>query len=100
LSTDDTNGYMSRLADNTEAIQLGLAGELLAHASELLAEGKVASGDVRVLARDLAEALRTTLRVAVSRGQRLSRPDSTDPDPDLDPDRGDDEPQLPTSAFA
>ncbi|MGF1343809.1 hypothetical protein ACQSMD_27480 [Streptomyces flavovirens] len=36
LSTDDPDGYMSRLADGIEAIQLGTASELLAEASEAL----------------------------------------------------------------
>jgi hypothetical protein len=36
LSTDQTGGFMSRLADNIEAVQLGTATELLDHASEAL----------------------------------------------------------------
>ncbi|MGW5850395.1 hypothetical protein ACWFQ8_21015 [Streptomyces sp. NPDC055254] len=34
LSADDNAGYLSRLADNTEAMQLGLVSELLDHAFE------------------------------------------------------------------
>ncbi|MFE5028085.1 hypothetical protein ACFRAO_33440 [Streptomyces sp. NPDC056656] len=93
LSTDDANGYLSRLADNTEAIQLRMAAELLEQASDLLAAEKFASGDLRAVARDLAGALRTTLRVAASRGQRLSQPDTAAPE------RGDEGPRLPASAF-
>ncbi|MEV5909868.1 hypothetical protein ACWEGX_07250 [Streptomyces chartreusis] len=33
LSTDDGEGYMSRLADNIEAVQLGTAAELLEQAA-------------------------------------------------------------------
>ncbi|MET7520644.1 hypothetical protein ABZS88_46555, partial [Streptomyces sp. NPDC005480] len=77
----------------TEAIQLGMAAELLEQASDLLAAEKVASDDLRAVARDLAGALTTTLRVAASRGQRLSQPDSADPE------RGDEGPRLPASAF-
>src|SRR5437879_4849526 len=36
LSTDDQGGYMSRLADNIEAVQLGTAAELLEQAAETL----------------------------------------------------------------
>lgn len=32
LSTDDRGGYMSRLADNVEAVQLGSAAQLLEQA--------------------------------------------------------------------
>lgn len=31
LSTDDSDGHLSRLADHTEAVQLGMAEELLEH---------------------------------------------------------------------
>lgn len=93
LSSDDTNSYLSRLADNTEAIQLGMAAELLQQATELLAEAKVVPNDMRLLAVDLTGALRTTLRVATSRGQRLSQPDPTARE------RGDEGPRLPAAAF-
>ncbi|MFF5763036.1 hypothetical protein ACFY8F_10925 [Streptomyces tanashiensis] len=76
LSTDDANGHLSRLADNTEAIQLGLASELLDHASEVLGDTKAAPGELRALAQDLAESLRDTLRVAESRGYRVPLPSS------------------------
>ncbi|AJF64994.1 hypothetical protein [Streptomyces vietnamensis] len=74
LSTDDTNGHLSRLADDTEAIQLGLAAELLDHASEVLGDTETAPEELRTLAHDLAESLRDTLRVAESRGRRLPLP--------------------------
>ncbi|MFG2656059.1 hypothetical protein [Streptomyces sp. NPDC048425] len=92
LSSDDADSYLSRLADNTEAIQLGMAAELLEQAAGLLAEEKVAPNDMRLLAVDLAGALRTTLRTATSRGQRLSQPAPTR-------ERGDDGPRLPAAAF-
>ncbi|MEV4938893.1 hypothetical protein [Streptomyces zaomyceticus] len=74
LSTDDANAYLSRLADNTEAIQLGLAAELLDHASEVLDDAEASPEELRTLAQDLAESLRDTLRVAESRGHRLPLP--------------------------
>jgi hypothetical protein len=66
----DGTGYVSRLADETERVQLGMAGDLLGHAAELLAEGGVTSGELRYLAGCLAESLREVKRVAESRGTR------------------------------
>ncbi|MFH8837329.1 hypothetical protein [Streptomyces sp. NPDC017868] len=74
LSTDDTGGPLSRLADNTEAAQLDASTELLEHAKEVLADAESEPAELRLLARDLTEALRDTLRVAVSRGHRLPAP--------------------------
>ncbi|WP_428954609.1 hypothetical protein [Streptomyces sp. cg35] len=93
LSTDNADSYLSRLADNTEAIHLGMAAEVLDQAVELLAGEKATPNDLRLVAKDLAGALRTTLRVATSRGRRLSQPDAADLEP------GDVGPQLPASAF-
>ncbi|WP_330289007.1 hypothetical protein [Streptomyces sp. NBC_00576] len=71
LITDAHGGPVSRLADATESIQLGMGTELLAHARELLPDTPL--GELRFLAERLTEALRDALRVAESRGQRLSR---------------------------
>ncbi len=71
LSTDDASGYMSRLADNTEAVQLGLGAELLDHALEVLADAETDPDELRLLATDLTGALRDAIRVATSRGHRL-----------------------------
>ena len=71
LIADDHGGPVSRLADATESIQLGMGTELLAHARELLPD--TPRGELRFLAERLTEALRDTLRVAESRGQRLNR---------------------------
>ncbi|MFC1226843.1 hypothetical protein [Streptomyces sp. Sce081] len=72
LSTDDSGGYMSRLADNIESVQLGTATELLDKAIDMLAATDTAPDDMRLLAKDLTGALRDTLRVATSRGHRLA----------------------------
>ncbi|MFB6556099.1 hypothetical protein [Streptomyces sp. NPDC056405] len=72
LSTDSEGGYMSRLADNIEAVQLGTAAELLEQAFETLNEQEAAVEEIRHLAKDLAGALRDVLRVATSRGLLLS----------------------------
>jgi hypothetical protein len=72
LSTDERGGYMSRLADNVEAVQLGTAAELLEEASETLNDGDVALDEMRRLAKELSGALRDVLRVATSRGHLLA----------------------------
>ncbi|MER5309887.1 hypothetical protein ABT034_19125 [Streptomyces sp. NPDC002773] len=74
LSTDDNNSHLSRLADSTEAIQLGLAAELLDHVPDVLGIGEASPEDLSALAADLAGALWATLRVAESRGHRLLAP--------------------------
>ncbi|MGW0491992.1 hypothetical protein [Streptomyces olivaceus] len=74
LSTDERGGYISRLADNIESVQLGTATALLDQAIDMLATD-TAPDDMRLLAKSLSGALRDTLRVATSRGHRLdSRP--------------------------
>ncbi|MGW0916376.1 hypothetical protein ACWD1Z_32280 [Streptomyces sp. NPDC002784] len=72
LSTDDKDGYMSRLADNVEAVQLGTATELLEQASDALADRDVDPAVVERLARELVGALRDVLHVAASRGHLLA----------------------------
>ncbi len=93
LSTEDNGGYLSRLADNTEAVQLEMAGELLEHAVEVLGGGEAGLTELRLLALDMSGALRDVRRVAISRGHRL---------PLTDPpacEGGDEGPQLPAAAF-
>ncbi|MEV2212755.1 hypothetical protein AB0H86_15105 [Streptomyces sp. NPDC050997] len=68
----DGTGYVSRLADETERVQLGMAGDLLGHAAQLLAERGVSQGELHYLARCLADSLRDVSRVAESRGARLA----------------------------
>lgn len=72
LSTDDRGGYMSRLADNIEAVQLGTAAELLNQASETLVDEDADAEDLRRLAQEVTRALRDVLRVATSRGHLLA----------------------------
>ncbi|MFF4147321.1 hypothetical protein ACFY0A_39850 [Streptomyces sp. NPDC001698] len=72
LSTDDRDGFMSRLADNIEAVQLGTAAELLEQASETLDDQDAAPEDLRRLTEELTRALRDVLRVATSRGDLLA----------------------------
>ncbi|MFF5434943.1 hypothetical protein ACFY5K_33620 [Streptomyces griseofuscus] len=72
LSTDDKAGYMSRLADNIESIQLGTATELLEHASDTFNDPDTDGEDLCLLAKELTGALRDVLRVATSRGHLLA----------------------------
>ncbi|UXY28856.1 hypothetical protein [Streptomyces sp. HUAS TT20] len=71
LITDDRDGPLSRLADATESVQLGMGGQLLAHAREILPD--TPPGELRFLAECLTHALDDALRVAESRGRRLGR---------------------------
>ncbi|MFE1460548.1 hypothetical protein ACFW6M_05625 [Streptomyces nigra] len=71
LSTDHNGGHMSRLADNIESAQLGMATVLLDQALDILAQAETDPDDLRLLTKDLTGALRDTLRVATSRGHRL-----------------------------
>jgi hypothetical protein len=68
LITDDRGGRVSRLADVTETVQLGMGAQLLAHADDILPGAP--EGELRFLAECLTEALRVALRVAESRGRQ------------------------------
>ncbi|MFJ5684419.1 MULTISPECIES: hypothetical protein [Streptomyces] len=68
LSTDDPDGYMSRLADSIEASQLGTASELLEEVSEALDDKDTSLDEMRCLVNELTGALRDVFRIATSRG--------------------------------
>ncbi|MEF9904037.1 hypothetical protein [Streptomyces sp. P9-A2] len=90
LVTDDTGtSRLSRLADDVEAIQLGMADDLLGHAVDLLGDDKATTPQLRYLAACLAEALHDVHRIARSRGARLPVPhggeESSAPAPEEDP---------------
>ncbi|MFD7320662.1 hypothetical protein ACFV9D_06155 [Streptomyces sp. NPDC059875] len=92
LSTDNGSSYLSRLADDTEAIQLDLAAELVAHALAALSDDETEPKELRLLAADLTDALKDTLRVATSRGRRLAAPE-------VSTRRGNEGPRLPAASF-
>ncbi|MGW6722862.1 hypothetical protein [Streptomyces sp. NPDC054995] len=75
LSTDNPDGYMSRLADSLEAIQLGTASELLEEASDALGNRDTSLDEMRCLVQELASTLRNIFRVATSRGHLLATSD-------------------------
>ncbi|MFF7328655.1 hypothetical protein [Streptomyces sp. NPDC008150] len=70
----DGHGPLSRVADNVESVQLGMAAQLLDHAADLLGDEAASAVQLRYLAARLAEALRDVHRVAESRGARLPAP--------------------------
>ncbi|MFF8457167.1 hypothetical protein ACF06T_21815 [Streptomyces albidoflavus] len=72
LSTDDNDGYMSRLADNIEAVQLGMATDLLERAAGVLGDQDADPDDVRLMLTEVTRALRDVVRVAASRGHLLA----------------------------
>lgn len=74
LSAGTNDGYLSRLADRSEAAQLALGIELLEHALELVADEEAEPDELRTLAVDLTRALQDAVRVATSRGHRLPIP--------------------------
>ncbi|KUO21888.1 hypothetical protein [Streptomyces dysideae] len=70
----DGTGYLSRLADNMESAQLGLAGELVQEAQRVLDGRQWTPGELHLLTVQLTEALTNVHRIAVSRGARLPAP--------------------------
>ncbi|MFF5841802.1 hypothetical protein ACIP4T_01430 [Streptomyces massasporeus] len=68
----DGTGYVSRLADEIEDVQIDMADHLLGHAAGLLRERRVTGAELRYLALRLSESLRDVTRVAESRGARLA----------------------------
>jgi hypothetical protein len=70
LLTDGT-GYLSRVADNIETVQLAMADDLLDHAADMLADHRATPAQLRFLLARMTEALTDVHRIAESRGARL-----------------------------
>ncbi|WP_329533431.1 hypothetical protein [Streptomyces sp. NBC_01450] len=98
LAGDGSGGYLSRLADNMEAVQLGLAADLVEEAKRTLDGRKWTPGELHLLAVQLTEALTDVHRVAESRGARLADPAWDDPD--VIDDEDEDDPARPVEASA
>lgn len=92
LSTGDGDGYLSRLADDMEAVQLRMGSEVLGLARKVLDDPASPTTEVRYAGIRLAECLTDALRVAESRGLRLPAPD-TDKNADTDMYADDDGPR-------
>ncbi len=67
----DGEGYVSRVADNIESVQLGMAVDLLGHVEDLLGDRSATPEQLRYVVARLSESLREVHRVAWSRGARL-----------------------------
>ncbi|MFF2131886.1 hypothetical protein ACFVW1_42380 [Streptomyces olivochromogenes] len=93
----DGTGYLSRVADTVESVQLGMSVALLDHAADMLDDHKVTAAQLRFLAARMAEALRDVHRIAESRGARLPVPVHDGPACPDDPDgmEGEDEDEDP-----
>ncbi|WP_411141320.1 hypothetical protein [Streptomyces sp. x-80] len=70
--SDDTNSYLSLLADEMEEVQLSAAEAVLRHTTEMLGDEEASTYELRCAGRCLCESLRDALRVAESRGARLA----------------------------
>ena len=71
LSTGDGDGYVARLADDLEAEQVGMAGDLMKRVRRITAEEKPSEVELRSVVDCLLEALGDVVRVAQSSGDRL-----------------------------
>ncbi|GGY95791.1 hypothetical protein [Streptomyces poonensis] len=72
LLTDEQGGPLSRRADALEASQIEMGHRLLGHSDALVGDPQVGAPELRYLSARLTEALRDSLRIAESRGARLS----------------------------
>lgn len=84
LANATGGGYLSRLADETEALQLAEGLEVLVEARRVLCDPLSPNVEVRYAAIRLSECLADVLRVAESRGRRLPPPDTDDTDDSSD----------------
>ncbi|NEV89346.1 hypothetical protein GUR47_22170 [Streptomyces tendae] len=72
LAPGDGSGFVSRLADETEARQLAVGLDVLRSARGVLDDPVSPNAEVRYTAIRLTECLADALRVAESRGRRLA----------------------------
>ncbi|GAB2742996.1 hypothetical protein [Streptomyces bullii] len=68
----DGAGVVSRVADTVESVQLAMAGELLGHAADLVADRRATCEQLRFLLERMRESLTEVCRIAESRGDRLA----------------------------
>ncbi|MFH8476703.1 hypothetical protein [Streptomyces sp. NPDC018000] len=69
----DGHGYVSRVADQMEVVQLGMGAEVLDCARPIIAADGATAKELRFTAVRLAECLTDALRIAESRGGRLQQ---------------------------
>ncbi|MER6712187.1 hypothetical protein [Streptomyces sp. NPDC000877] len=75
LSTDNPHSLLSRLADDVEAAQLASAEQVLAGSKAVLDDPRAGERAVRFALVRAVESLGDTLRIAVSRGERIRERD-------------------------
>lgn len=78
LSTSDGQGVVSRYADDVEDALMAIGADALAEAEELLADREACPRRLQIALQRTAKALSEVLRVAESRGVRLSPPGPED----------------------
>ncbi|MFC0601440.1 hypothetical protein [Streptomyces palmae] len=82
LNTDgEGSGYVSRLADQMEEVQLGMCVQLIGHAEALMGDAKASARELRFLSARLTEALRDAVCIAESQRDRLAYYCRRDPKP-------------------
>ncbi|MFI1728961.1 hypothetical protein ACH40E_06920 [Streptomyces acidicola] len=80
LIADSGGSYLSRLADDLEAVQLATGTDVLGLARKVLDDPASPYTEVRYAGLRLAECLTDALRVAESRGMRLPAPEDEEPE--------------------
>ncbi|WP_240361271.1 MULTISPECIES: hypothetical protein [unclassified Streptomyces] len=82
--SSDGGSVLARLADQMEAIQLGMGVDVLKEARKVLENPLSTHAEIRYAGVRLAESLRDALRVAESRGMRLPVPDAEEDESDAE----------------
>ncbi|WP_338400144.1 hypothetical protein [Streptomyces graminilatus] len=80
LRKDIHGGYLSRLADGMEVVQLSMGEDVLMHSREVIEDSKASALELRYVAAQLGACLSDALRVAESRGMRLPAPPEEEED--------------------
>ncbi|MFI1731249.1 hypothetical protein ACH40E_18935 [Streptomyces acidicola] len=81
LSADHEDSRLSRLADDTESAQLRSGEQVLAGAKAVLDDAGAGERAVRFALTRATESLGEVIRIAVSRGGRVSCPRKTNQNP-------------------
>lgn len=82
--SSDGGSVLARLADQMEAIQLGMGADVLKEARKVLENPLSTHAEIRYAGVRLAESLGDVLRVAESRGMRLPVPDGEEDENDAE----------------
>lgn len=80
----DGHGYVSRVADEMEAVQLSMGAEVLDCAKPIITAAGATVAELRFAAARLAECLTDALRISESRGMRLRCGEGVGPEAEPD----------------